>query len=629
MKISQQKSLINRTARKILREIRRLRQYGPAYAWWRIRTIGSDYRKNELWMRKHAYTPGELRAQRQEGSIPGITFSVIVPLYNTPERFLKEMIESVLGQRYPGWELCLGDGSDEQHGFVGEICGDYVKRDGRIRYKKLEKNLGISGNSNACLEMASGQFIALMDHDDILHEAALYEVARVIRDRNPDVIYTDEAVVESAGIHRIHHFFHKQDYGIDHLRSNNYFCHLTVFRRCLLEKIGGFRSEYDGSQDHDLMLRIIAVTDRVEHIPKVLYFWRASETSSANDNQAKAYAYTAGAKAVTEHLRVSEIPGSAFPDQPGISRIVYEIKGKPLVSILMIRKGSYQELEQHILSIVEKTTYSRYEIVIIDAMIPDEEKGVDEKQNRDEERRRIRQRWSSVRFFDQQPGKSRYMMYNHAVKEKWAGDYLLFLDAEAKIISPGWIEELLMYAQRKDVGAVGAMLYYLDDTIRYAGYILGGDHCVTPHCYRHSRGEIGYFSRLRYAQDLSAVSDACMMIRRETWERFAGFDPAYTASLGDVDLCLRMRKDGMLVVWTPWAELYSGDAPGRRGTPSGLRDFNGPDAAFFRKRWEKQILAGDPYYNPNLSLDRGDYSLAWETVFRSRRQCRREGMGKT
>ena len=552
----------------------------------------------------HSYSRSELYDQRQEGFIKGITFSVIVPLYNTPECFLKDMIDSVRRQTYPGWELCLGDGSDEQHGTVGQICRLYAQKDPRIRYRKLEKNRGIAGNSNACLELARGRFIVLMDHDDILHEAALYEVAKVIRKQNPDVIYTDEAVFESQDVNRIHHFFYKQDYGIDHLRSNNYFCHLTVFRRSLLKKTGGFRSEYDGSQDHDLMLRIISCTDRVVHIPKVLYFWRASESSSANDSQVKKYAYIAGANAVTEHLRVSGIRGYAYADKPGISRIVYGIKGEPLVSIIIIRKGPYHALERCLASIDKKTSYKRYEII-------------SEAHEQAERRKQILSMCPRVRIFDQKPKQCEYVMKNHAAGQAASGDYYLFLDCDAQVIASGWIEEMLMYAQREDVGVVGAMLYYLDDTICHAGYLLGKNGSASSYCYRYNRGENGYYGSMRYAQDLSAVSDACMMVRREVWDRIGGFGKGYVNSMGDVDLCMRMRENDLLVVWTPWAELYCGNAP--RGGRCKFRkktDIRDRDVALFRNRWKTQIKSGDPYYNPNLSLAMGDYTLAWESVFK-------------
>ena len=625
MRKEHRKGRICRITEKALRVLKKIQQYGPAYAWLRIKMVGSDTRRNNEWMRMHSYTSGELNKQRQEGCIPGITFSIIVPLYNTPETFLHEMIDSVRRQTYSGWELCLGDGSDNQHDQVGKFCIQCAQQDPRIRYRKLERNLGISGNSNACLELATGQFIVLMDHDDILHEAALYEVAKEIAIQEPDVIYTDEAVVESQGRSRIHSFFYKQDFGIDHLRSNNYFCHLTVFRRSLLEITGGFRSEYDGSQDHDLMLRIISITNRVVHIPKVLYFWRASESSSANNDHAKTYAYTAGAKAVTEHLRVSGIPGYAYPDQPGVSRIVYEIRGEPLISILITWKGSYETIEQCIRLIEEKSTYKNIEILVVEPVIGAEKADLSGTREQKASHGQILAQWPQVRFFESEPGTDGYLMKNQAANQAATGDYFLFLDGETQVISPRWIEEMLMYAQREDVGAVGAMLYYQDDTVRHAGYLLGENDCVGSYCYRHGREEGSYYSRLRYAQDLSAVSDACMMIRRDVWDRFGGFDPAYGVSLGDADLCLRIRKKGKLVVWTPWAELYCGDAPGRGENPSGKQDFSGPDIALFRDRWEKQIQEGDPYYNPNLSLDTGNYDLDWESLFQSRKKQRQKG----
>ena len=544
-------------------------------------------------MRAPRYTKAQLAGQAKESISPDILFSLIVPLYNTPERFLREMIASVTGQTYGGWELCMADGSDGDHAYVGRICREYAGRDSRIRYRKTE-NLGIAGNSNACLEMASGEFVALLDHDDVLHPAALYETAAAVRESGADVIYTDEAVFISPDLKNVIHVHHKPDYGPDDLRANNYFCHFTVFRRSLLEKTGPFRLGFDGSQDHDLVLRLTAATDRIRHIPEVLYYWRAHSGSSAHDTENKTYAYLAGEKAVSESLQAAGIPARVErnPEHPGFYRVHYALQGRPLVSIV-ISGGNAEERERCISSVTDVSSYRNVEIITADAPAP------------------------ASHSAEAGGASGRAPAVNSAVGSRARGEYVLLLDGRAQVLSPEWIEEMLMYAQRGDVGAAGAMLYDQDDRVWHAGMILGIRGTAGNAFRRFRRGAYGFCGRLQYAQDLSAVSGACMMVRRSLWDELGGLDTGYGAVLADADLCMRIRRKGRLVVWTPYAELrYPGPDRwwGEEDLPDGAG--TGTDEARFAGRWAAEIAAGDPYYNPNLTLARNDFSFAWKVLER-------------
>lgn len=543
------------------------------------------------------YSEEELEAQRRETFSIDIKISILVPLYNTPERFLREMIQSVIDQTYANWELCLADGSDTQHSNVGQVSMEYAQKDTRICYRKLEKNMGISGNTNACIEMSTGSYIALFDHDDLLHPAALYEVMKKICEKDADFVYTDEAVFESPDVRKVLSIHFKPDFAVDNLRANNYICHLNVFQRELLERAGGgFRSEYDGSQDHDLMLRLTAEAKHIEHVSKVLYYWRSHPLSVAQDISAKTYAITAGRNAVRDSISRSgyraEVDSSdAFPT---IYRIKYELKKAPKVSILIVSQSNTKNLSRCIQSIQEKTTYNDYEIIIVRPASEDPK--VQSYCQSLEQDKRIHMYASDCHRFG--------ALSNFAAQNA-LGDYYLFLHADTQIITPNWIEELMMYAQRDDVAAVGGMLYYPNNTIQHAGMILGmGPDGIAGNIFRNTqRGSTGYMGRLHYAQNMSAVSGACMLVKASVFQEVGGFDKELTDTYGDVDLCLKIRRAGYLIVWTPHAELYHYES---KRQPKQVQE---EEAVFFRKRWARELAAGDPYYNPNFTLDRVDFTL--------------------
>lgn len=542
----------------------------------------------------------DLEAQRTEKFPKSIKFSIVVALYNTPENYLRKMIESVLYQTYDNLELCLVDGSGKNHKEVRKICREYQYYDNRIRYKKLKKNLGISDNTNICIGMSVGDYIVLFDHDDFLHPSALYESMKAITEREADFIYTDENTFTDT-IDDAFSPHHKPDFSPDYLRSMNYICHLTVFSRGLYRKAGGFRKEFDGSQDYDMILRLTEQAEHIVHIPKILYYWRAHKQSVAMDIHAKDYCIDAAKAALKEHLQrvglKGEIENGKFLSS---YRIRYEIEGNPLISILIPNKDHVDELERCLKSIEERSTYKNYEIIII-------ENNSEEKETFD--------------FYDVLKKDSRVKVviwekeFNYSAINNYGasfakGVYLLLLNNDVEVISPDWLQEMLMFVQREDVGAAGAKLYYPDDTVQHAGVIvgLGG---VAGHSHKYcEKDSLGYFARPVTVQNLSAVTAACLMVKKAIFDSLEGFDAGFRVAFNDVDFCMRIRKAGYLIVFTPYAELYHYESlsRGAEDTPEKVERFNG-EIYRFKERWEKELAEGDPYYNPNLSLDYEDFRM--------------------
>lgn len=536
-----------------------------------------------------------------------ILFSILVPLYNTPVSFLQEMIASVQGQTYSKWELCLADGSDAEHDDVGKTVLHLAQKDPRIKYQKLEKNLGISENTNACIKMSTGDFIALFDHDDVLHPSALFEMMKAICEQDADFVYTDEATFESPDIKKIITFHYKPNFAIDNLRANNYICHFSAFSRKVLEQTGLFRPAYDGSQDHDMILRLTSKAKKIVHVPKLLYFWRSHPMSVAMDINSKTYAIEAGKRAVLDSIRQAGMDAEVESSKafPTIYRIRYKLKADAAkkVSIIIPNKNHEKTLRSCIQSILKKTTYTNYEIIIVD-------NGSDQK--------------SLFKYYEElkeypnikilQYNKPfNYSAINNFAVQHASGEYLLFLNNDIQIITHQWIEELMMYVQRDDVGAAGAMLYYPDNTVQHAGIILKlGYHRIAGHAFhQYPRGGIGYMGRNCYAQNMSAVTAACMMVKTSLYTEIGGFDETYPVAFNDVDLCLRIRAKGKLIVWTPFAEAYHFESKSRGKddkTDESKARFKA-DCKRFRERWGKVLEAGDPYYNPNFSLDTSSFDL--------------------
>lgn len=551
---------------------------------------------------KDYYISAQRREQEKNARFPkDIKFSVLVPLYNTPESFLKAMIESVQAQTYKNWELCLADGSDSEHSFVGEICKKYADGDKRIKYEKLEKNLGISENTNACIRMATGEYIALFDHDDLLHPSALYEVMRAICEHGADFIYTDENTFSEEPRDAYNPHF-KPDFSPDTLRSYNYICHLSVFSRELLDSVGYFRSEYDGSQDYDLILRLTEKAKKIFHIRKILYYWRAHKNSVAQDVGAKPYTVTAAKKALAAHLERCGLKGEVLDSSvPTTYHIKYEIDGNPLISVIIPNKDHTDDLDICLKSLYEKSLYKNFEVIIVENNSTEKETF--------EYYEAIAQKHGNIKIVKWE-GNFNYSAINNFGVNYAKGEYILLLNNDVEIINGSCLEEMLMFAQRKDVGAVGAKLYYSDDTIQHAGVILGLGG-TAGHAHKHfGRSHPGYMARASIAQNLTACTAACLMMRRDVFDEVGGLDESFEVAFNDVDLCMKIRKKGYLVVFTPYAELYHYESKsrGNDSTPEKLERFRG-EIDRFKEKWQKQLDDGDPYYNPNLTLTRDDFSL--------------------
>lgn len=548
----------------------------------------------------------EAGRQRETKFRRNIKFSILVPLYNTPEQFLRQAIDSVRAQTYGNWQLCLADGSDAEHGDVERICREYASEDTRIYYRKLSSNEGISGNTNACLSMASGDYIALFDHDDVLHPSVLYEYMKVICDQDADYIYCDEATFKgNKTIDDMITLHFKPDFAPDNLRANNYICHFSAFDKRLLEGTELFRSQFDGSQDHDMILRLTSRAKHIVHVPKLLYYWRSHAGSVAADIGAKSYAIEAAKGAVAAHLREQGYKNFEITSTKAfetIFQIKYEIQGSPRVSIVIPNKDHIEDLRRCITSIVEKSTYDNYEIIVVENNSTTEE--IFDYYKQIQENPNIR-----VIIYE---GAFNYSKINNFGVSQAQGDYILLLNNDTQVITLDWIEELLMYAQRSDVGAVGAKLFYEDRTIQHAGVVLGlGQHRTAGHShYRVSSNNLGYMGRLCYAQNVMAVTGACLMMRKEVFDKLGGLDESFAVSLNDVDLCVRAWKAGYINVFTPFAELYHFESVSRGLDDQGEKaERYNKESEAFRLKWKEVLEAGDPYYNPNFSLDRSDFAL--------------------
>ncbi len=551
------------------------------------------------------------KAQRETVFPNMVKISILVPLWNNKREFQIEMLDSVMNQTYQNWELCLADGSDEEHSYIGDICREYAKKaNGRIVYKKLEKNGGISGNTNECLRLATGDYIGLFDQDDILHPSALYEYVKVINEQGADYIYCDETTFKGNDINHMLTMHFKPDYAIDNLRANNYICHFSVFARELLDGTELFRSRFDGSQDHDMILRLTDRAKNVVHVPKLLYYWRSHAGSVASGIDAKPYAVQAAKGAVADHLKrhgYEHFQITSTRAFETIFKIRYSIEGNPKISIVIANKDHVSDLRRCITSVIEKSTYENYEIIVVENNSTTKEIFDYYKELEEVEQVKV----VTYKAPTENTGFN-YSAVNNFGASHATGDYILLLNNDTQVITVNWMEELLMYAQREDVGAVGGKLYYENKTIQHAGVVLAlGAHRTAGHShYGQHRENLGYMGRLCYAQNVSAVTGACLLVKKSLFEKVGGLDEGFAISLNDVDFCLKLREMGLLNVFTPFAELYHFESISRGLDNEGekAKRYN-QESEKFRNKWKAVLDAGDPYYNPNFSLDRSDFAL--------------------
>lgn len=562
----------------------------------------SDRFTYEKWLKENTITKEELDRQRKKQFAKEPLFSIVIPLYYTRESYLRELLDSVCNQTYSYWELCLADGSEEDYGLL-KIIEEYQKKYVNIYYKKLGKNLGISENTNAAIKMAAGDYIILADHDDRLAENALFEFTKAINEQeySIDILYSDEDKLDMSGKKFFDPNF-KPDFNIDLLRSMNYICHLFVVKKELIKRVGVFQKEFDGAQDHDFILRCVEQAENIFHIPKILYHWRCHMDSTAANPESKLYAFEAGRKALEQHYRRMNIPAKVeHANFYGMFHTIYQWKERPLISIVIPNKDNIEDLQKCINSIEEKSTYRNFEFIIVENNSTQEETFSYYK--------KLENLKENVRVVYYE-GHFNFSKINNVGVQYAKGEYLLLLNNDTEIINPECLSEMLGYCMRKDVGVVGAKLCYKDDTIQHAGVVIGFGGIAGHAFIESSRFDIGYMGRIMCVQDYSAVTAACLMTKKSVFNTVGGLTEELEVAFNDIDYCLKVRQQGKLVVYNPYAELYHYESKSRgfEDTPEKIERFN-REVAIFSERWVSILNAGDPYYNPNLTLDKADFSL--------------------
>ena len=555
-----------------------------------------DLEENEnyqKWIEKYEPKYDELEKQRETTFEYMPKISIVVPMYNTPEKYFKELLESITEQTYENWELCLADGSPEKAEYLEDLIqplGD------KIKYKLLSENKGISGNSNEALKLATGDFIALLDHDDIIPKFALYEIVKTINE-NPDVdfIYTDEDKILEENEKRISPHF-KQDYAIDTLRSYNYICHFSIFKKELMDKLGGFNSEFDGSQDYDLILRATEQAKHIVHIPKILYNWRISSTSVASGAAAKPYAYEAAKRAILASIERHGIQGAKVEDSRiiGLYKVTYPVKGEPKISIIIPNKDHKKDLKRCIKSIL-KSTYKNYEIIIVENN--SKEKNIFKYYKKLEKNPNIKIEKCEMSIFN-------YSKLNNYGASKASGEYFVFLNNDTKIITNNWLETIISNCQREEIGAIGAKLIYKNKRIQHAGVALNLTGTAGHVNWNEKENNPGYFGRIMIQQNVSAVTGALLGVSKKIFEQVNGFDETFPIAYNDIDFCLKIQDIGKLITYNPYIEAYHYESQSR-----GYEDTKEKQKRLkkeenkLKKKWKKYFDVTDKYYSPNLRTD--------------------------
>lgn len=560
----------------------------------------SNWAEYDEWFNATKVTKEELERQRNTEFEFAPMISIIVATFNTKEEYLKEMIDSVRNQSYSNWQLCIGDGStnDSVEKYVKEHYGD----DSRIVFKKLEKNYGISGNMNGALELVTGDYVGLFDHDDLLTPDCLYEFVASMQEVHHDCVYSDEDKLnDKTKKFEDPHF--KPDFSIDLLCSHNYITHFFVVNMDIVRKVGGMRSEYDGSQDHDFIFRCVEQANSVHHVPKILYHWRMHPLSTAMDPESKMYCYTSGKKAIESHFKrigidatVEMLPRPLY----GMYHCKYTVKDHPLVSILIPNYNHKDLLKGCIESLMNVNTYSNMEIVIVENNSTEQEIFDYYKE--------LEETYSNVKVIYYE-GDFNYSKINNYGVKYTHGEYILFLNNDTKVIEPDSIEDMLGVCQREDVGAVGAKLLYEDDTVQHCGVVVGYHGYATAAFSLIDRNDFGYMGRPRVSWDVSAVTAACLMTKREIFDEVGGFDEDFKVACNDVDLCLKIRSLNKWIVedvFSVWYH-YESKSRGLEDTPEKQARFQS-EIARFQKKWPEILKNGDPFHNPNFDLDKGPFT---------------------
>ena len=540
-----------------------------------IKFVTKEQQNYKSWIKKNEPNEKELEKQKAHKFEYEPKISIIVPMYETKEKYLKELIDSLISQTYWNWELCLADGSNTKKQYVELL----VSKDKRIKYKFLNENKGISENSNEALKLATGEYIAMLDHDDIIPAFSLYEIVKTINaNKDVEFIYTDEdKILEEKEIRILPHF--KPDYAPDNLLSYNYICHFLILKKQLMEKLGGFKKEFDGSQDYDLILRATECTSKIIHIPKILYHWRINEDSVASDWQTKTYAYNAGKRAIEEHLKRMNIKANVEETQTkGIYKINYDIEGTPKISIIVNSKDD-KYLQRCITNILNKTTYQNYEIIVVhtsknkEVILPKEIKVIDSVGN--------------------------YSKNNNQAVKNSIGDYIVFIDSAIEIITPNWLEIMLGNLQRQEVGIVSGKILYKNFNIMHTGIILGCNGLI-GYVNRGMYANIpGYMSRNIITQNFNAITGAMLIISKADYEAVDGLDENFSEDYSNVDLCLKIRNKGKVVVMNPYILAYC--LKKQRKYKETKKSKLLENSQKLLDKWKSFCSKSDQYFNPNFN----------------------------
>lgn len=585
----------------IRKGFRYMKHYGPKEFWIRLH---ERFEPEEVpygpWYRAYIPTEETLETQRKQKFDYSPLISIAVPAYQTPVEFLRQMIESLIVQTYSNWELCIVNASPDNEE-MQKVLAEYSAGDSRVRFCNLKENLGIAENTNRAFAMAKGEFVGLLDHDDLLAPNALYEIVKILQDHpQADVLYTDEdKVTTELDEHFQPHL--KPDFNLDLLRSNNYICHFFVVRKSIVEKAGGFRKEFDGAQDYDFIFRCTEKAGEVLHVPEILYHWRTHKASTADNPASKMYAFEAGKRAIEAHLERTGTKGEVSHTQDlGFYRVKYPVQGKPLVSVIIPNKDEKETLQTCLEMLEKNTGYQNFEIII-----------VENNSTTDEIFRYYKELSGNRKIHLLRWGKEfNYSAINNFATAHAKGEYLLFLNNDVKSINPDWLEEMLGVCQRPEVGGVGAKLIYPDNTIQHAGCVIGMGGIAGHMFVDMPADRTGYLHKASLLQDMSAVTAACLLMKKEVFEQAGGFTEELAVAFNDVDLCLKVRKNGYLIVYDPYAKLYHMESKtrGAEDSKEKVRRFQ-TEIEYMRCHWIDILKNGDPCYNKNLSLTKWNYSL--------------------
>ena len=581
-------------ARKFLKESKA--QYvstKKSLIWLKKKLTGNEYADYDTWLRIMRVSRQELFEQRKTKFSYAPKFSVVVPLYHTPAKFLKDLVRSMMYQSYANWELCLVNASPEDV-HLTSLLENWAMRDKRIRVIRLEKNLGIAQNTNAGIAASTGEFIAFLDHDDFLEPDALFCYADALnKDKTIDVFYSDEDKTDEYAAHYFYPHF-KSDFNIDLLHANNYMCHFLAVRKSLVDTVGGLNEKFDGAQDYDFVIRLTEHTKKIYHCPRILYHWRCSNQSTAASQGNKMYAIHAGKAALNAHYK--RIGWNARAQEGAVDgwyQTKFTLKEEPLVSILIPNKDHTDDLDVCLNSFFERADYQNYEFIIIEnnSVLPETFAYYE----------KIEKEHDNVKVVYWEAGFNYSAINNFGFKFA-KGDYIMLLNNDVELITPDIFQSMLGFCMRPEVGIVGAKLLYNDHTVQHAGVLVGAGG-LADHVFKGiHEDDPGYMGRAISSQDVSAVTAACLLVKRSVYEEVGGLEDEFQVAFNDVDFCLKVRKAGYLIVYDADVKLfhYESKSRGMEDTTERFIRF-GNEMMLLNSKWDILSTFVDPYYNPNLS----------------------------